>query len=300
MFNNCKRSLVVPVRIVVVLMVLIALFSGQSFGQVMESNGLNWHSIRGLNLTIGVPPEMDVITRDLEEKDPVFSKLGLTKAEALEEMIATDMYVQIIPGQEPISGISIMMIEDETTHAVWNYNLNTREFLEDKLGAIVEDLRKDDQISDLGAYVYEIGNMKYMIMNYVLTDEEYAKAGIDKIHILQATTVINGQQITFSLKGFNSPVEKDIMEQFRAIIDGAIFAEIEHVEEAVGDGLSEDSLSEQVFAEGESQEGKDGEPITADRQDTGKLDLEALGALVVGLLSIGYLVYLFKKRKRRA
>lgn len=163
----------------------------------------NYH-INELNLEIGVPTDLMVVTRTTKANDSVFKQMGKTHKEVMSEMKEAKYYLL---GYAPDYSyqFTVEMHTDSESEDIYDFNLLT----EDQLRAI------KDSLANTGIY-HSVSRPAHTQAIFFNLGIEYK--GSEKVYYgAQSYTIINGMHITITFQSFSGSDLTD--EQYATFAD---------------------------------------------------------------------------------
>ncbi|MFZ2539388.1 MAG: hypothetical protein WAX04_10865 [Oscillospiraceae bacterium] len=180
----------------------------------------NVYNIDELKMSLKIPEELVVFTRNIDENDP---NLGLFKTDkaTLEELYkASDIYLTIFDKTNKYS-IIISMYENDYSKSVYNFNeLEDEELIKQAQELNDIDLMSKNGITFLDFITYNTNQAKFVKMNFEKIEKTQTMYGV------QCQTIVNGQTINIGLSSYDNlkTVQKD--EFLNKIIDSISFSEV--------------------------------------------------------------------------
>jgi len=197
-------------KFLAVLLTMVLLVSSAG-ATVLSSN----YYIEPLHLSVPVPGDYYVLTRDVAANDPVLADIGMDQASVLSFMEANQLYLDAI---EPnVAYEFTVAMEANTIDNFNNYSdIVLRQvadtipetFVELGMNVTKTELYKNDEASFIVIYYYGI--------------DEYG----DLNHVLQYFTVYDYQAINFRLFSYVGEITEENEQLLREVVDGSDFGRI--------------------------------------------------------------------------
>lgn len=177
------------------------------------------YQIEGLGMSIVLPSDMSVITRGTEKSDPAYAALGYTYAAAQKEMEEADIYLKGVPKDASFE-TDVYMVQNEHSRDVYNFKLLTAE----QLDAVKKELESDKSSRNCTMTQTSDAVFFNLETEYEVPAEGNAKA--TKIYSVMSYTVVNGMQISFSLRSIGKPVTVAEHGVFNTAANSIVFEDI--------------------------------------------------------------------------
>lgn len=161
------------------------------------------YTIKELGMSIKIPKEYMVITRELERDDEVFSALNLDYDETMTAFSAADIYLQALSDDSMLK-ITLTETSDENSQTINNYSDLSEAERKQVLDALIESGNCTS-----GIEIKHNGNIYFDLS---LTRQ----SGESTIYCYQSHTVVNGMNINLTLHKEN---EKLTADEIKVITD---------------------------------------------------------------------------------
>lgn len=177
------------------------------------------YQIKELGMSIALPDDISVITRQTRENDPAFAALGYTYEQAQKVMKDSDIYLRGVP-KDASYEVEVCMVKNEQSSDVFNLKLLS----EKQLASVKQKLESDESCT--GCTVTQTDNT--VVFNMETKYEIPAQNGTKPVTVygIMSYTVVNGMQISFSLRSLGSPVSVEEHGIFNAASSSINFSEI--------------------------------------------------------------------------
>ncbi len=188
----------------------------------------NEYKIDEGDLTISVPEELYVLTRDLDEEASVLKERNYTKEQVTENFQEHDTYLNA-SAKDFSYDITVTVVENDDTKTLDSLSkLN-----DDELQSITDNL--------LSSKVYKGCSRTWYNNTLFLTlDLEFESSGMT-IYGIQEYTIINGKRVNITFQSYTGELSSDQKKVFNAIMDSVVFEGVEP--SAAEESLTEQSLS---------------------------------------------------------
>lgn len=183
-----------------------------------------------LAMEVQCPEGWAVLTRSIEEDDPILPHLGVGRDEVMGLFQSSGIYLNAVD-METYSEIVVTMVDNSTSQRIFDLSLLTeqelREMADGLLGANLSET------TDMDGVHYD---------SYTMVEHPQAvfleyRGGIDNdtqnTAILQDFTIINGRHINVTLRDYSGVITAQEEEQFRQMVAGIRFTQIEEKPAAV-------------------------------------------------------------------
>lgn len=177
------------------------------------------YEIEELGMKIALPADLSVITRTTEKSDPAYAALGYTYAAAQKEMEQADIYLKGVPKDASYEA-DVYMVQNEHSRDVYNFKLLT----EAQLEAVKKELEADESSKNCTMTQTDDAVFFNLETEYEVAAEGSAKA--TKIYSVMSYTVVNGIQVSFSLRSIGKPVTVAQQGVFNTAAGSIAFNEI--------------------------------------------------------------------------
>lgn len=177
------------------------------------------YQIEELGMSITLPDSISAVTRQTKENDTAFAALGYTYEQAQKAMKESDIYLKGVP-KDASYEVEVYMVKNEHSSSVYNLKL-----LSDKqLAAVKEELEADENCT--GCTLEQTSDM--IVFNMETKYEIPAQDGAKPVAVygVMSYTVVNGMQVSFSLRSLGSPVSVAQHGIFSAAASSIKFDEI--------------------------------------------------------------------------
>lgn len=155
---------------------------------VLSSSALDdKYVMEELGMSIKIPKEYTVITRESEREDEAFSTLSLDYDETMTAFSAAHIYLQAVSDQQ-ILKVTLTMTTDENSKAVNNYS----ELSSAQRVAVLDAFLESDNYSS-GVEIKHNGNIYF---DFAFTQSK----GDNAVYGYQCHTVINGMNLNLTLQ----------------------------------------------------------------------------------------------------
>lgn len=177
------------------------------------------YQIKELGMSIALPGDISAVTRQSGENDPAYAALGYTYEQAQKVMKESDIYLKGVP-KDASYEVEVYMVKNEHSSSVYNLSLLS----EKQLAAVKKELEADENCT--GCTVAQTGDM--VIFNVETQYEIPAQDGAKAVTVygVMSYTVVNGMQVSFSLRSMGSPVSVAQHGVFNAASSSIKFDEI--------------------------------------------------------------------------
>ncbi|GEM_PF-1585023 len=177
------------------------------------------YQIEELGMSITLPDNISVITRQTKETDTAYAALGYTYEQAQKVMKESDIYLKGVP-KDASYEVEVYMVKNEHSSSVYNLKLLS----EKQLAAVKEELEADENCT--GCTLTQTSDM--VVFNMETKYEIPAQDGAKPVTVysVMSYTVINGMQVSFSLRSLGSPVTVAQHGIFSAAASSITFDEI--------------------------------------------------------------------------
>lgn len=177
------------------------------------------YKIDQLGISISLPADMSVITRSTEKSDPAYAALGYTYAAAQKEMQESDIYLKAVPKDASFEA-DVYMVQNEHSRDVYNFKLLT----EKQLDAVKKELEADQSSQNCTVSKTDDAVFFNLETEYEIPAQGNAKA--TKIYSIMSYTVVNGMQVSFSLRSIGKPITVAQQGVFHTAASSIAFEEI--------------------------------------------------------------------------
>lgn len=157
-----------------------------SFAVFAEEVSYTAYEIDTLNMSIPVPDQMLVLTRDSTSNDPFFKTFKFNYEITMAKLTEKGIYLQAMTKDGALT-LSVTMTITEDSKKIESYN----NLSDEELTAIMKKLREKKEYKDSSPVEYK--GVKYICLNMVLKD------GKKNIQAQQYNTVMNGQNICITM-----------------------------------------------------------------------------------------------------
>lgn len=195
-------------------LIVVLMCIGLLFSLLFPAGAIdNSYYISQIGLTVKVPVEFTVITRDTEKDDKAFLDLSLDYDDTMKTFKESDIYLQGIDIENQLT-LTITMTEDENSKVINSYN----ELTEEERKSILESMMTDK--------IYAKGDEKkhgdFYCLDFQIKkiDEETTTYG-DQIN-----TVVNGMNINLILTKEKTPLSSEQDRELNAIANTMTFDRI--------------------------------------------------------------------------
>lgn len=177
------------------------------------------YQIKELGMSIALPDDISVITRQSSENDPAFAALGYTYEQAQKVMKDSDIYLRGVP-KDASYEVEVCMVKNEQSSDVFNLKLLS----EKQLASVKQELEADESCT--GCIVTQTDDT--VVFNMETKYEIPAQNGAKPVTVygIMSYTVVNGMQVSFSLRSMGSPVSVAEHGIFNAASSSINFNEI--------------------------------------------------------------------------
>lgn len=197
----------------VVLLLLISVF------HITASAADKSYQLEELGMSITLPDNISVVTRQTKENDSAFAALGYTYEQAQKVMKESDIYLKGIP-KDASYEVEVYMVKNEHSRSVYNLKLLSKK----QLDAVKEELEADENCT--GCTLTQTSDM--VVFNMETKYEIPAQDGAKPVTVygVMCYTVVNGMQVSFSLRSLGSPVSVAQHGIFSAAASSITFEDI--------------------------------------------------------------------------
>lgn len=177
------------------------------------------YQIEELGMSITLPDNISAVTRQTKENDPAFAALGYTYEQAQKVMKESDIYLKGVP-KDASYEVEVYMVKNEHSGSVYNLKLLS----ENQLAAVKKELEADENCT--GCTLTQTGDT--VVFNMETKYEIPAQDGAKPVAVygVMSYTVVNGMQVSFSLRSMGSPVSVAEHGIFSAAASSIKFDEI--------------------------------------------------------------------------
>jgi hypothetical protein len=170
-----------------------------------------------LNMTVNIPDDFVVLTRDMPEDDPSFAALGTTKTDVDGKLVTNNEYLHAVK-KDASEEIAISMAPDKS--GIFDYNLLSESDVEKGVKEFIKTSQKDYPDAKIAGHsIYKQGQAIYICMDYALP------AGGSDYWYRTYVTVINGMVIQLKLSS-NNTITAEQQDMLRSVIDSIAYTEV--------------------------------------------------------------------------
>lgn len=171
------------------------------------------YEINELNMSIPIPNDMLVITRDSKKTDSFFSEFGLDYSETMDKLKEGNIYLEAMNSDSSLT-LMVTKTETEESKSIGNYN----SISDEELANIKEKLLEDKAYKS--ASVVEYKDIKYI--NLSMSHKEGKKT----VQAQQYNTVFNGDNINITLQSApGQKLSKTDKEMLASVVEGTAIIE---------------------------------------------------------------------------
>lgn len=158
-----------------------------------------------LDLEVTIPSGYSVITRDTSANNPIFSRLGVTKATLLEHFVSGNIYLNAVS-----DNYNEEIVVTMTENIISNFSVLSDSALEVLASALV-DQYVDYGISVSKYEVYQHSQAKFIKLYFADT----AKT----VHALQYYTIYDGKAMNFTMRSYEGSLSSRQEYAIKAMVD---------------------------------------------------------------------------------
>lgn len=177
------------------------------------------YQIKELGMSIALPDDISVITRQTRENDPAFAALGYTYEQAQNVMRDSDIYLKGVP-KDASYEVEVCMVKNEQSSDVYNLKLLS----EKQLASVKGELEADESCTGCTVTQTDDTVVFNMETKYEIPSQDGAKPVT--VYGIMSYTVVNGMQVSFSLRSMGKPVSVAEHSIFNAASSSIKFDEI--------------------------------------------------------------------------
>ncbi|MEZ4357755.1 MAG: hypothetical protein R2876_03895 [Eubacteriales bacterium] len=189
----------------------------------------NSYDLDELYMSIDIPSDFMVFTKDISNDDPNLDKIGMDKETLSQQFTENNIYLDAIK-IDPSTQIIITMTENSGTNYIFDLSLYSDEEKKD----LAEGEQQADTLNQVGAQYtgydfYEHGQASFICFDIASSNSETA------LNSKQYFTIINGQAISIILYSYDGAVTSEQEDTLKSVVDSITFSE---VKEKPGNSLS--------------------------------------------------------------
>ncbi|MBR1730833.1 MAG: hypothetical protein IJ725_00145, partial [Ruminococcus sp.] len=145
------------------------------------------YELNALNMSIPVPDDMIVLTRDSTENDPFFTTFKLNYDTTMSKLTEGNIYLEAVTEDSALT-LTVTMTKTQDSTEIGSYN----SLSDEELTNIMKKLRENKTYKD--ASPVEYNDVKYICLNMSY------KSGKKTVQAQQYNTVMNGENINITLQ----------------------------------------------------------------------------------------------------
>ncbi len=175
----------------------------------------NEYKLDMVDMSVQLPDNLYVLTRDTKENDEALKACKMTKKELTEKFESTDTYIQAF-SKDFTYDITVQLVQNDTTKTIDDLTLLDG----DELQGVIDDL--------LNQNIYTgCSKTKFNDVLFLTLDTQYDSGSI-KVNGIQEYTVVKGTKIVITFQTYNSPVTDTQNQLFGTIMKSVQFANLNH------------------------------------------------------------------------
>ncbi|HWQ59175.1 MAG TPA: zinc ribbon domain-containing protein [Clostridia bacterium] len=197
-----------PALAVVVFIALAA------FAPTLAASG-GLYALDKLGISISMPVEALVFTRDVEENDPDLAAVGYTRDGMLTLMKSANSYLISIEPNGKYE-IGVMMVDGNVLYSLSAYD---EEQINGAVDTLVERLEQEDGVAVSSCEAYDSGVA--LFMKVMLTCVQNGRS----YYALEYVTIYNGKNICIRLLSYTDGITSEQETVMKTVVDGIRFNE---------------------------------------------------------------------------
>ena len=167
------------------------------------------YEIDELGVSLSIPDNYSVITRETPASDPIFDTIGVSKSELISQFESTNIYLNAIPsyfGEE--------IVVTMTPNSISDFN-NLSDTLLSSMASGIEDEYKSYNISVLDHETYNHRQAKFIKVHYKDTSQS--------AYGMQYYTVLDYKAMNFTLRSYDGDITSSQEKVIQSIVDSIAF-----------------------------------------------------------------------------
>lgn len=173
------------------------------------------YRLDALDLTVNVPEDFTVLTRDSDPNDPAIARLGLNGTTLGDFLVSKNIYLYGISADK-VSEFLVIIPETSLSKSYPDFRLYSDDALRRNSGDIVAEL-KSQGAGEIAVDVYGNAQAKYLKVRFIRTTTP-----VDCYREMYCT-VISGKLVMLALDSSGQPPSETQQELLKHIIDGLVF-----------------------------------------------------------------------------
>lgn len=178
------------------------------------------YDIGELYMSISIPDNYMVFTRDTNANDPNLAVIGMDKETLNKQFTESDIYLDAIE-KDNSTQIIIVMSEDSSTRKIFDLNLCTDE----EKTEIAEEEQKLNAFQEAGVKYTGYTFYKYGQANFICFDIA-RNTDENTLNSRQYFTMINGQAISIIIYSSNGSISAEQEAVIKSAVDSISFSEV--------------------------------------------------------------------------
>lgn len=202
------------------LSLLLAVFLLLNLGALPAAAAGQTYELPELYLTLEVPEDFLVFTRDMSEEDTALLAMGMSPEELREDFTKNNVYMNAM-SLSPLYEIIVTMQEYEGSQEIFDFTA----LGERKLGEMADLLLQGEAGQGKGL-IYDtyrietVGPATFMVLDL------HQEAGGSTIYGRQYYTIFNGQAINLTLQSYTGPVSDEMGQALREVVSSVKFTTV--------------------------------------------------------------------------
>jgi hypothetical protein len=174
------------------------------------------YELSELNLTVDIPNDMTVFTRDISEDDPRLADFGLSASVMKETFTQNNIYLDAV-SKDAEKELMILMNSNEDSIKMFNLSESSDSELDKSIPDFVKGVEKTSGYTINNTTIYNNGSYKFYVMNYNLNSNGYITYARNYV------TIYNGQMISVFLYSYASDISDTDASMLKSIVDSITF-----------------------------------------------------------------------------